>query len=168
MQCAPRIMRKKKIEKLSSTLDKILSSRGMQSRISEYRIFGQWEKTVGEAIAGHARPAGLRGRKLTVAVDSSVWMQELALRKPDIIEKINAALGKDTIQSIVLRLGEIPPMPKVYGAAEPPPPLSPGERARIESITECIKDDDVRAALRRLMERDARQMQRYSRVKSAK
>lgn len=146
----------KKIDKLSRILGSLMKARGLQGRMSEYRIFGQWEKTVGSVIAGHAQPVSVRGSKLFVAVDSPAWMQQLSLLKPEIIEKVNRILGKEAIRDIGLNLGEIAPLraPDDKEAAPAPVTLSPEDRASIESTVAGIKDADVRQALRRVMEKD--------------
>ncbi len=98
---------KKKLDRLSYTLGSMLKARGLGSRLSEYRIFGQWEKAVGPVIARHAQPQAVRGKKLTLVVDSPAWMQQLSLLKPEIMEKVNSTLGKKTINDITLRIGEV-------------------------------------------------------------
>ena len=52
----------------------------------------------------------LRGKKLFLAVDSPAWMQQLSLLKPEIIEKVNAALGKEAVKEITLNIGEVQPV----------------------------------------------------------
>src|SRR5512136_2268888 len=82
--------RSRKIEKLGITLEKVLNRRGLASKLKEYRLFGQWERAVGSVIARHAQPSAIRGKKLTVTVDSSAWMQQLSLLRPEIINKVNS------------------------------------------------------------------------------
>ena len=72
----------RKIARLSSSLDGLLRSYGFGSKLSEYRVFGKWDKAVGAAIARHARPLAVRGTKLALVVDSPAWMQQLSLMKP--------------------------------------------------------------------------------------
>ena len=145
---------RKKLDRLSYTLGSMLKARGLGSRLSEYRIFGQWEKAVGPAIARHAQPQAVRGKKLTLIVDSPAWMQQLSLLKPEIIEKVNSTLGKKTINDITLRIGE------VESRAEPPeePPvrnfLSEAEREKIEDYVRGISDPDIREAVSRVIEKD--------------
>jgi predicted nucleic acid-binding Zn ribbon protein len=146
----------KKLDKLSRILGSLMKVRGLQGRMSEYRIFGQWEKTVGSVIAGHAQPVSVRGSKLFVAVDSPAWMQQLSLLKPEIIEKVNRSLGKEAIREIGLNLGEIAPLraPADKETPQAPLTLSTEDRASIEGTVAGIKDADVRQALRRVMEKD--------------
>jgi hypothetical protein len=144
----------KKPERLSSALGALLKARGMQARLSEYRILGQWEKTVGRVIASHARPVTVRGARLFLTVDSAAWMQQLSMLRPEIIEKVNRALGRAAIREIALNLGEVPTGER---SSEPPPVravLTAEERGRIEDTVAEIHDPDVRQALRRVMEKD--------------
>ena len=144
----------RKLDRLSHTLGSMLKARGLGSRLDEYRVFGQWEKSVGPAIARHARPQTVRGKKLTLIVDSPAWMQQLSLLKPQIIEKVNRNLGKETIKDITLRLGEVESRTE---PSEGPPVrtvLGRDELAKIEDYVREISDADTREAVRRVIEKD--------------
>jgi hypothetical protein len=147
-------MASKKIDKLSVTLGKMLKARGLESRLSEYRVLGQWEKAVGAVIARHARPQSVRGKKLTLVVDSPAWMQQLSLLKPELLEKMSKKLGKDVIREIALKLGEV----AFSATPEEAPPvrvsLSREESATIETYLEEIRDPDTRESIRRVIEKD--------------
>ena len=145
----------RKVEKLSSTIEKILRDRGWGTKLKEYRIYGIWEKAVGRGIARHARPAGMRGKKLTVLVDSSAWMQQLSLLKPEIMGKVNQYLREDAVESITLKLGEFEPSAvqrDEYRPAEGK--LGPEEQAKIEACVAGITDEQTRESLRHLMEKN--------------
>lgn len=149
---------KRKVEQLSTTIEKLLSSRGLASKLKEYRVFGHWGRAVGEVIALHAQPAAVRGKKLTVTVDSSAWMQQLSLLKPEIIGKVNRAMGADAVESITLRLGEVEARPRARARAaeRPAAPLGPEDRQRIEELASVIPDPEVRRSFQRLVEMDFR------------
>ncbi len=68
-------------------------------------IFDLWTDAVGETIAGNAQPAAFKGRMLVVHVNSSAWLHQLRFLKADIIEKVNAALGKPLVDDIRFRIG---------------------------------------------------------------
>lgn len=157
--------KKKKIELLSRTIEKILAARGLAGRMKEYRVFSVWEQAVGGVIARHAQPATIRGKKLTVIVDSSAWMQQLSLLRPELAEKLNRELGATAVEQITLRLGEVAaPKPAEISDARPAAPLTPSEREAIEQAVGSIADPAVRESLRHLMEKDlvARQASRRS------
>jgi len=148
-------MVRKKIDKLSVTLARLLSARGMSGTLHEYRVHGRWEKIVGAAVARHAQPVSVRGKKLALVVDSPAWMQQLSLLKPVIIEKVNSVVGRETIRDITLKLGEVAP-PGIPDE-EPLParaPLDAEDRLKIEGYVHGIEDSEIREALRRLIEKD--------------
>jgi len=145
---------RKKLERLSSTLGSLLKARGMLARLSEYRILGQWEKTVGPVVASHARPRTVRAGRLYLTVDSPAWMQQLSLLKPEIIEKVNQGLGRQAIKDLALDLGEIGPVGKQARSSRPRGELGPEERGKIEAYLAEVRDPEVKEALRRLIEKD--------------
>lgn len=146
----------KKVEKISDTIGRVLARRGMAGKLKEYRIFGQWEKVVGKVVARHARPLSLRGKKLTVLVDSSAWMQQLSQLRPELIEKANRAFGQETVASIILKLGEVPFSGSTVREAREAPPLSDQERKQVEEYVRALQDGETREAARRLIEKDMR------------
>jgi predicted nucleic acid-binding Zn ribbon protein len=147
---------KRKVEQLSNTIERLLVSRGMASKLKEYRVFGRWERAVGEVIARHTHPAAIRGKKLTVVVDSSAWMQQLSLLKPEIIGKVNEALGEAAVESIILKLGDVAARPRVPERAPERRTiqLGPEERTKIDGFVQAISDPEAREALRHLIEKD--------------
>jgi len=52
-----------------------------------------WPDAVGSAVAREATPAAERGGVLTVHCRSSVWAQELDLMGPELVARLNEALG---------------------------------------------------------------------------
>jgi len=145
---------KRPMDKLSSTILKILKSRGLENRLSEYRIFGQWEAAVGEVIARHAYPVAMRGKKLTVIVDSPAWMQQLSMLKPEIVGKVNHGLGSEVVRDIRLTLGEVVPTSKPSDTPSTPVDLDQKDRMSIERYASEVNDPDIRNAIRQVMEKD--------------
>ena len=144
----------KKMDSLARTLGDLLRARGLDGRLSEYHILGQWRKSVGAAIARHAQPVSLRGKKLYLSVDSPAWMQQLSLLKPVLIEKINGSLGRQAINDIALKLGEVEASERPREEPVALPPLNAEDREKIEQYVQDIHDPDARAALRRVIEMD--------------
>ena len=67
-------------------------------------IILRWEETVGEQVARHTTPTALRGKKLTVEVDDSVWMAELArFHKRRILDSVNHRLEGAIVDEIIFR-----------------------------------------------------------------
>jgi hypothetical protein len=142
------------INKLSVLLGRILRDRGFEGRLSEYRILGRWEKTVGAVIARHARPQSMYGKKLTLIVDSPAWMQQLSLLKPEIIKKVNRSLGKEAILHITLKLGEISGPSLPLETSRTHIELTSEECSQIEEHLQGVLDPDTRRVIRRVIEKD--------------
>ncbi len=69
---------------LGDVVDQVLGDLGLDSVAKAHRIGQIWPAAVGEQIAAHCRPVGIRGEVLELAVDSPVWSQQLQMRKPEI------------------------------------------------------------------------------------
>ncbi len=153
----------RKIDKLSTTIDKILKARGMQNRLPEYRISSQWVNMVGPAIARHAQPRTLRGGRLLVIVDSPAWMQQLSLLKPDIIGKLNNNLDMNTIRDLTLKLGEIASLSTQSPEREQVPAIiTQEEREAIAQSVHDVSDSEIREAIKRMIEKHLLRMRRES------
>lgn len=77
-----------------------------QKIISKEFIESSWRQAAGDAGSAHSTPVELKKEVLLVRVDSSAWMQELALQKRKILKGLQRALGKDRITGINFKIGE--------------------------------------------------------------
>ena len=66
-----------------------------------------WAAVVGPAVAAEATPTGDRGGTLNVTCRSAVWAQELDLMGPDVVRRLNEALGREAV--VALRCSAAPP-----------------------------------------------------------
>lgn len=57
------------------------------------RVQGCWAEVVGPAIAAEAQPVSERDGTLVVACRSATWSSELELLAPDLLDRLNEALG---------------------------------------------------------------------------
>jgi predicted nucleic acid-binding Zn ribbon protein len=69
------------------------------------RVQKVWERAVGSAIAASARPTAERDGVITVICEAAVWAQELDLMGPELIGRLNAELGDDTLRQLRCRSG---------------------------------------------------------------
>jgi predicted nucleic acid-binding Zn ribbon protein len=67
-----------------------------------------WPGVAGEGLAGAARPVSERDGVITVACESGVWAQELELLGPDLLERLNAALGDPRVAKLRFQVGSAP------------------------------------------------------------
>jgi predicted nucleic acid-binding Zn ribbon protein len=59
-----------------------------------------WPAAVGDVIAAQAEPTRERDGVLTVTCSSAVWAQELDLMGPELVGRINAAIGAESVVSL--------------------------------------------------------------------
>ena len=62
-----------------------------------------WPAAVGAVIAAEAQPTAEHDGVVTVSCNSAVWAQELDLMGPDLVARLNAALGSDRLRSLQYR-----------------------------------------------------------------
>jgi len=90
------------MEEIKKTLEKLLMDTGIETPVLQHRSLLVWSKVVGETIAKNSSPEEVKHGKLIVKVSTPVWRNELILRKKEILEKLNKALGKKVIKDIKL------------------------------------------------------------------
>jgi predicted nucleic acid-binding Zn ribbon protein len=94
-------------ERVASILDRLAARMGITSRLEKEKAVILWDEVVGEATARRAQAVSVKGGRLVVIVESSAWLQQLALLKEGIIEKMNLRIGRAVVEDIVFRIGEI-------------------------------------------------------------
>ncbi len=64
-----------------------------------------WEQALGARIAEAGTPISEHDGVLTVVCADSVWAAELELMGPELVERLNAALGAESIRKLRCRTG---------------------------------------------------------------
>lgn len=80
-----------------AVLASLVRSRGWQRPAAEARLFGDWEKVVGEDVADHCRPVKLEAGELTVEANSTAWATQLRLLAASLLRKIAAEVGHNVV-----------------------------------------------------------------------
>lgn len=138
---------------LSGLVQENLVGLGLAERLREAEIWRIWPEVVGEALALRAYPVRIIDGKLTVAVSSAPWMQELRFMTDVMKEKLNRSLGVEVVREIVLKAGRVDkPVVEVPDEIDVPKPLSPDQMALIETQAAAINDPETRQAFIELMQ----------------
>ena len=87
-------------ETIGSAIDELVKSLGIQKKLQEYDAVVYWEKAVGERIAQMTKATRILQGVLFVQVKTSTWRNELTLRKKEIIDKLNTAIGMNVVKDI--------------------------------------------------------------------
>lgn len=75
------------------------------------RVQSSWLEAVGPAVAAEAQPAAERAGAITVVCRSSAWASELELLAPELLVKLNHALGdpgEGPLTKLRTRVGQLP------------------------------------------------------------
>jgi hypothetical protein len=115
-------------------------------------LLDAWPAAVGEGIARNAWPARVaRDGTLHVAVTSSAWAFELGANAPQILGRLQEALGEGVPAALRFTPGPIPE--RDPEGAEPAPPTAPkptaSELDEAARIAATIEDLQLRALVRR-------------------
>jgi predicted nucleic acid-binding Zn ribbon protein len=80
-------------------------SAGLAPRTLLARVQEVWPSVAGTAIAAASRPTAEREGVLTLTCEAAVWAHELEMMGPDLIERLNRALGEPAITHVRCRTG---------------------------------------------------------------
>ena len=96
----------KKITPIADILKDVFTRLESEQTLPRDTLEAHWKEIAGELAAKHSFPADLRKNELTVRVDSSVWLQELTIKKRELLKALKRVLGKDTISEIHFKIGD--------------------------------------------------------------
>ena len=102
-------MRRRAPRALSFALDRVTA--GLEPATTLARVQGCWADALGEVVSTEARPVSERDGVVTATCRSSLWAQELELMGPDLVEKLNAALGDQAVTQLRFKTGASPARP---------------------------------------------------------
>ena len=86
-------------------VETVLADLGLGEVARAARVCEAWADAVGSEVARRSKPEGMRGEVLEVAVESSVWSQQLQMRRPQILESLRVCLGDDAPGDLRFRVG---------------------------------------------------------------
>ena len=67
------------------------------------RVQEVWEEVAGTPVAAAAHPTAEREGVLTVVCNAAVWAQELDLMGEELVERLNARLGGESLRELRCR-----------------------------------------------------------------
>jgi hypothetical protein len=81
---------------------------GLDSPLEVALIFGSWKEMVGEQVAARCEPAALGRGVLKVWAASAPWANELRYLAPEVIRRVNAAVGREVVRELKVALRPAP------------------------------------------------------------
>jgi len=86
-------------------LGKVLGDLGLDGVARAHQIGTIWAAAVGDQVAAHCRPLGLRGDVLELEVHSPGWAQQLQLRKLELLAALKRELGPEAPRELRFQVG---------------------------------------------------------------
>jgi len=81
-------------------MPRLLRRLKIDGRIRENQGVLGWREAVGETVARRTETLAIWRGTLWVAVESSVWLQELSARRKEILDRLAAHAGQGTIRDV--------------------------------------------------------------------
>jgi predicted nucleic acid-binding Zn ribbon protein len=97
-------MRRRAPRSLAFALQRVTTT--LEPATTLARVQGCWADAVGDVVSSEAQPVSERDGVVAVACRSSVWAQELELLGPELVAKVNAALGDDAVARLRFKAGD--------------------------------------------------------------
>lgn len=76
---------------------------GIGPKMAQYDVIAAWPEVVGPQIARVTDPERMENGILYVAVKTAPWRAELAMKRLDLIEKLNTRIGTRVLNDIRFR-----------------------------------------------------------------
>ncbi len=90
--------------RVGETLDALTKRLGLAPPDALSQVFAGWDLLVGDLLASHIRPIGLRDNVLTVEVIEPAWATQLKFLGDDLIRRVNEQVGVGTVTELVVRV----------------------------------------------------------------
>lgn len=86
---------------VGTLIDTILQDLGIADRVRDAQALLAWEEIAGPRLAARARAVRVHRGKLELAVPSGVWRTHLSFSKRQLLQRLNAFLGRTVIRDLV-------------------------------------------------------------------
>ena len=91
---------RKSPERIGGALLSIIDKLDPEGHFDILKLVKLWPEVVGEAIARRTEVVGLKFHVAVIKVSSPMWIQELSLMKPQILDRLSAAMHNDSVRDI--------------------------------------------------------------------
>lgn len=85
---------------LGAALDELVDKLGIRKKLREQDVFTVWAEAVGERIAQVTTPVRIVRGTLVVSVATSVWRNELTMRKKEIVARLNEIMAEEIVRDL--------------------------------------------------------------------
>lgn len=97
-------MKRTNTQSISELISEFLANNPkLRQKLLENRIVQAWSQVLGPSIMDYTQDIYVKNRILYVSLQSSVWRNELFMRRKKLVENLNERAGAEVITDIVFR-----------------------------------------------------------------
>ncbi|MDR1745884.1 MAG: DUF721 domain-containing protein [Tannerella sp.] len=97
-------MKRTNTQSVSELISEFLANNPkLRQKLLENRIVQAWSQVLGPSIMDYTQDIYVKNRILYVSLQSSVWRNELFMRRKKLVENLNERAGAEVITDIVFR-----------------------------------------------------------------
>jgi predicted nucleic acid-binding Zn ribbon protein len=89
-----------KMTPLGEALKDVFKELGLEKDLLKARILSEWPQIIGKSISDKVNAVRFDGGFLVLSSESSVWKNEIMLRKNELISKINSRINSEIVLDI--------------------------------------------------------------------
>lgn len=94
--------REEGLEPLGELLKDVIDGQGWSKDVNLHHLLGRWPSLVGEVNAAHSAPESYSDKVLTVRAESTTWATSLRQIAPQLVARLNDALGQGVVERVVV------------------------------------------------------------------
>jgi len=91
------------LESVGDVIGEVVASQGWQPRVSLNMLQARWPQLAGDINALHSKPVALDGKVVLVLAESTTWASALRLMAPQLVARINEAIGDGSVTRVDVR-----------------------------------------------------------------
>ncbi|OGW39388.1 MAG: hypothetical protein A2Y97_12845 [Nitrospirae bacterium RBG_13_39_12] len=137
------------MRRADSLIIPLIRELGIKDDLILAEIKKNWHKIFNKPLSYHMYPFKFSNGEILINVDSPVWLQELNLRKEEILRKMNSY----EVKTIRFRLGRVSTKPEVRSQKSEVRKPTHEELSYIEDTVSKIDDEALRETVRRTIEK---------------
>lgn len=131
---------------LHNILKTFVRDYGLEGGVVLNTIQSRWADFVGQTIALHTFPDTIKGKVLTLTVDTPQWMHHLSFFKEEIVAKLNPY----NVEEIRFKIGRLPEKTK-KPLKDEDVNLSEDDLRYLENTLKGLKDQELKERFKTLM-----------------
>ncbi|HJP33951.1 MAG: DUF721 domain-containing protein [Candidatus Latescibacteria bacterium] len=90
-----------KAQAVGALLEGVLQGFGIADKVRDAQALLAWEEIAGPRLAERARAIRVHRGKLELSVPSGVWRTHLSFSKRQLLQRLNARLGRTVVRDLV-------------------------------------------------------------------